>query len=963
MKKLTNAVLALVLSSSFTLVKAQEEKKDSLKTKEIQGVVVTALGIKKEKRALTYSAQEIGGEALVKVKDANPINNLSGRVAGVNISRSSSGVGGSVKVILRGQSSSRNNQPLYVIDGVPISNSTPTQPGSIFGDEGGSRDGGDVLSLINPDDIENITVLRGAASAALYGSQGANGVILISTKKGKAGKISLNFNSNITAESAAYYPKLQYEYLASNPGQGGASWGAKGKSEDYAKKFFKTGLTSINSVSLSASNNAFSSYLSYANTASNGIIPTSRMNQNNFTFRETVNLFGDKLKVDASVNVSEQRYHNRPGNGLYLSPLVGLYAFPRGENYNDYTTNYEKLDPIDYIKKQVRFANFAFSNDIEQNPYWILNRTATDENNKRAYLKGSISYIATDWLTFQARASYDYVNRNYQRRMFASTDTVLSHANGRFISENSIDTQWYTDLIATVNKSFGNFDFSAVLGASRNDYKLGALTFADSGFDKAGQGLKIPNYFVLGNFVSTDGLGNTIGTDKETKSVFASAQFGYDKAVYLDVSARKDWSSALNKGFFYPSVGLSTILNKYINFGDFVKFLKLRGAYAQVGNDIPSYVQGNTSSAYGKLVGGNLLEPSISSFPGVSLKPELKKSWEIGIESRLLNNRVNFDLTYYHSNTIDQYFEIQAAANALGVQRWAINGGDIESKGIEASLSIIPIKNDNFEWNTTFNFGTNKSYVKSLSDLLRQPNGSVTATLTPLDNSFQYILKEGARFGTIMVKQLERDSNGLAIFDKVLDSSGNVVGYTPRGNNMVEAGTPFPDWNAGWVNTFNYKNFTLNVVIDGKMGGKAVSTTQAMLDQAGVSQTTADARNNNGGQIAVSDGSGKQFNISTKEYYSTIGGRQGYTSEYVYDLSNFRLAEFSLGYSFTPKNSFVQKANISIVGRNLFFIYKKDKNIPFDPNVVSSTGEAFQGIEVFSQPSSRSVGVNLSVNF
>ncbi|GGP02754.1 SusC/RagA family TonB-linked outer membrane protein [Cloacibacterium rupense] len=957
MKKLTNAVLIVVLSSSFALVKAQEEKRDSLKTKEIQGVVVTALGIKKEKRALTYSTQEIGGDALVKVKDANPMNSLSGRVAGVNISRSSSGIGGSVKVTLRGQSSSRNNQPLYVIDGVPITNSTPSQPGSIFGDEGGSRDGGDVLSLINPDDIENINVLRGAASAALYGSQGANGVILITTKKGKSGKVSLNFNSNITAESAAYYPKLQYEYLATNPGQGGTSWGAKGSTEDYAKKFFKTGLTSINSVSLSASNNIFSSYLSYANTSSNGVIPTSRMNQNNFTFRETVNLFGDKLKVDASVNVSEQRFHNRPGNGLYLSPLVGLYAFPRGENYDDYTTNFERLNTQNYIKEQNIFNNAAFTSDIEQNPYWLLNRAATDENNKRAYMKGSISYVATDWLTFQARASYDYVNRNYKRRLYAGTTPVLAHKFGRYISENSVDTQWYTDIIATANKSFGKFDVSAVLGASRNDFKLGDLTFADSGFDKPGQGLKIPNYFVLGNFVGTEGIGNSIGTDKETKSVFGSAQFGFDKAIYLDVSARNDWSSALSESFFYPSVGLSTILNKYIDFGDTVKFLKLRGAYAQVGNDIPSFIQGNLSSTYGKLTGGVIQEPAVSSYPGIALKPELKKSWEAGLEARLFNNRVNFDFTYYLSNTTNQYFEINAGSNIYGVQRWAVNGGDIESKGIEASLNVIPFKDDNFEWSSTINFGTNKSYVKSLSDFLRQADGTVTATLTPLDNSFQYILKEGSRFGTIMVKQLAKDANGLAIFD---NSSGTP---TPVSLGMQEAGTPFPDWNAGWVNTFNYKNFTLNVVIDGKMGGKAVSTTQAMLDQAGVSQATADARNTNNGQILVSDGKGNNYNISAKEYYNAVGGRDGYTSEYVYDLSNFRLAEFSLGYNFIPKNSFIQKANISIVGRNLFFIYKKDKNIPFDPNVVSSTGEAFQGIEVFSQPSTRSIGVNLSVNF
>ncbi|MBS1550315.1 MAG: SusC/RagA family TonB-linked outer membrane protein [Bacteroidetes bacterium] len=963
MKKLTNSVLIVVLSSYMGIANAQSGKNDSLKTKNIEGVVVTALGIKKEKRALTYSAQEIGGDALVKVKDANPINSLSGRVAGINVSRSSSGIGGSVKVTLRGESSARNNQPLYVVDGVPISNSSPAQPYKIFGDEGGSRDGGDVLSMINPDDIENITVLRGAASAALYGSQGANGVILITTKKGKAGKVNINFNSNITAESVAYGPKLQYEYLASVPGKGGQSWGAKGNTEDYTKKYFETGLTAINSLSLSAGNQVASTYLSYANTLSNGVTPTSKMNQNNISIRETINLFDNKLKVDASANLSEQRYHNRPGSGLYFNPLVALYAFPRGENYSDYTQNFERLDPVDYINKQYRFQNFAYSSDIEQNPYWILNRAATDENNKRAYLKGSIAYTVNDWLSLQARASYDFVTRKYQRKMYASTDASLASPNGRYILETSTDTQWYTDLMATANKSFGKWDVTGILGVSRNDYRLGDLTFADSGYGNPAYGLKIPNYFVLGNFTSTDGLGNSIGTNKEVKSIFASAQLGYDKIVYLDLSARKDWSSTLKEGFFYPSVGVSTILNKFIDFGENVNFLKLRGAYAQVGNDIPSFVQGNRSSAYGKLVGGVLVEPEVSSFPGVNLKPELKKSLEVGLEARLFKNRVNFDITYYKTNTTNQYFEIQAAANSLGVQRWAINGGDIESKGFEASLNVIPVKNENFEWSSSINIGTNKSYVKSLSDMLRQPNGSVTAVLTKLDNSFQYVLKEGERFGTIMVKHLERDSNGLAIFDKVLDGSGNVIGYTPRGNQMVDAGTPFPDWTAGWVNSFNYKNFSLNLVIDGKMGGKAVSTTQAMLDQAGVSKASADARNNNGGMIAVSDGAGHAFNISAKDYYTTVGGRQGYTSEYVYDLSNFRLAELSLGYHFTPKNSFINKASISIIGKNLFFIYKKAKDIPFDPNMVSSTGEAFQGIEVFSQPSTRSFGINLSATF
>ncbi len=914
---------------------------------EIEQVVVTALGIKKEKKALTYSAQEVKGEELTRVKDTNPINALAGKAAGVNITRSSSGAGGSVKVTLRGLSSVRNNQPLYVIDGIPIVNNSGVQPNNSFGNEfiGGNRDGGDVLSLINPDDIESLTVLRGASASALYGSQGANGVILITTKKGKEGKVSLTLSSNLTFEKAAYLPKLQYEYLSAN---GAESWGEKGASPDHIDDFYETGITKINSLSLSFGSEKATSYLSFANTDSEGVMPDNELKQNNVAFKQSFKFFDDKLKVDASANLSEQKIKNRPVNGLYFNPIVGTYFFPRGEDFKSYKNNFEVYDP----KRKIYTQNYPANSitDIQQNPFWITNRNQSDDTTIRSYISGAVSYDVNDWLTLKTRASYDVVNKTFEKKMYAGTQGALAHENGRYIYEESKDRQTYMDFIALVNKNItDDLEFNATLGTSSTQTKLGDLTYMDSGIT---EGLKIVNWFNIANFNSTAGIGQKIITQKQVNSVFGSAQFGYKKMVYLDVTGRNDWSSTLDDSFFYPSVGVTGILSEMFDMGSFIKFAKVRASYAEVGNDIPSFVLNNTSAYYERFNSDFTINPTISNKTGDQLKPELQKSWEIGTEWRFLNNRIGLEASYYHTNTTDQFFQVPASStNPLGVDYFAVNGGDIQNQGVEVMLTTKPIKKNNFSWDTTFNFAYNESMVKEIVDDL----GDELVLTTPGVNSYQYSVIEGQPLGSIKGINVVRDENGYVVFN--VDDNGNPTS-AQKSTDFEVLGTPNPDWTLGWSNTFNYKNFSLNFLVDARVGGKTMSLTQAMLDKHGVSQDSADARN--AGGIEAVDQNGNRITVSAEDYYNAIGGRDGASGEYIYDATNIRLSEASLGYNFNVKNSFIQKANVSLIGRNLFFLYK---DAPYDPNITSSTGEGFQGVDVFGMPSVRSIGFNMSVTF
>ena len=944
----------VTIATSNTIDVALEEDAEALGE-----VIITALGIKKERKTLTYSAQDVKGDELTRVKQTNPINSLSGKSAGLTITRSSSGAGGAVKVVLRGNSSTSNNDPLYVIDGIPMQNSgNGAQPGGdIFGSQTGNRDGGDITSLINPDDIESLTVLKGASAAALYGSQGANGVILITTKSGKEGVIKVNVSSTFTAESVFSLPELQTEYQSLSVGEaitetGGVadpkSWGAKtGGLSNTVDDFFETGYTSTQSISLSAGSKKAQTYFSFSNTSAGGVIPENRLNRNVLNFRETASFLDDKIQVSGSINLSDQRIWNRPTNGLYSNPLTGLYLNPVGVDLNAYKNKFEYFDTVLNQYDQYRTS---FDENIQQNPYWLINRNRSKDIAQRVLASVSAKYQITDAFSLQTRGSFDKSFFTFDKRLFAGSDTTFAPNTGRYILEKTENTQQYIDLIANYTKELSeDFDFGLTLGTSLTKYSIGDQILLDSGTNG---GLRFSNEFTIANFEQTNNISQSV-SNREVQSVFGTANFGYKGMLYLDITGRTDWSSTLtntaSSSFFYPSVGVTGILSEMFEMPESVSFSKVRLSYAEVGKDLPTYATvplrtiGNTGAAN---------QATFAPREGEILEPEKQKSFEIGTEWRFLGNRLGVDFTYYSSTTENQLFFITAAPNTQGYTQNIVNAGEITNKGIELVLNAKPFVKDNFNWSTALNFATNKNEVVSVHPSLDNGEAILTA---PGVNGYGYSLIEGENFGSIRGRSVVRNENGLPIVTD--DGTGNLTIEATEFETIAHAQ---PDFTLGWNNTFDYKNFSMNILIDGKFGGDVVSVTEAVNDFYGVSQASANARNTNGGNINVVDTNGNATQMTAQDYYTKTGGRAGLLGEYVYDATNISLRELSIGYTFPNTGKFFDAIDLSLIATNLFFIYKK---APFDPNIASSTGIGLQGVDIFGQPSTRSIGLNLNVNF
>jgi TonB-linked SusC/RagA family outer membrane protein len=908
-------------------------------------VVVTSLGIKKTRKSLTYSAQELKGEELTRVKDANVINTIAGKIAGVAVTKSSGGTGGSTKVVIRGNSSVTNNQPLYVIDGIPMLNTSAGQPNELFGSlGGGNRDGGDAVSLINPDDYEGMTVLKGAAASVLYGSQGANGVILLSSKKAKEGKAIITASSVTTIETAAYLPRFQTDYIA-KAGED-ETWGAAGKTKDHVKDFFNSGTTQITSVGYSTGSENSSTSLSYANTSGSGIIPGNSIKKNNFGIRQTAKFFDNKLTIGANASYTTQSIANKPVNGLYFNPLTGVYLMPRGNDFDFYKNNFEVFNPIRNLMAQ----NWMTNRDIMQNPYWAINRNKSEDKNN--FFNGSLSasYKANSWLTIASRYSYNRIESTFDKKIFATTQETLSNTNGRYINETDLSTQRYGDLIATINTKFSeDFTFNANIGTSITNTLTNQKTILDSGI---GGGLKLTNWFTLSNFNNNAGNYQTIGSRKEIQSVFAATTFGYKEMLFLDVAARNDWSSTLvntdSPGYFYPSVGLTAIISEMTTLPEFINFGKVRATYAQVGNDISSFV--TTPVKYFRQNAPNY-QALAGPKEGTTLKPELKSEYEFGTEWRMFNSRLGIEVSYYSSETKDQYLQVVApVGNKEGVTFYGINAGSIENKGFEIVLTAGVFKGDKFTWDSSINFSQNKNKVKEIPKVL---GGRVNLT-NPGVNNYQYALIEGRPFGVIEGRTIVKDDQGRIL----LDSNGNIQ----KSKDFVEVGNSNPDFMLGFSNSFKVGSFFANVLIDGRFGGNVMSVTEAQNDYFGVSKATGDARNAGGVAInAVKPDGTVVTTMDAKQYYKSVGARDGITGEYVYDATNISVREVSIGYTFNPKKlPIFQTASISLIARNLFFIHK---DAPFDPNIGLSTGEGLQGVDMYGLPSTRSIGLNLNVTF
>lgn len=922
-------------------------------SQQLNTVVVTALGIKRTEKSLTYATQTVSNKDLTTVKTDNLVNALNGKVAGLTVSPSASGVGGSAKVILRGNKSfAGNNQPLYVIDGVPMTNSSNSngQPNNTYG---GSTnvDGGDGISNLNPDDIESMTVLKGSSASALYGSDAANGVIVITTKKGKAGKAVINYTSSFQTDNIAYKPEFQNDYGRTTP-TSQDSYGAKinGPAQDNLSAFYQTGTNWTNSVNLSAGNETAQTYISYANTTARGIQPGNKLERNNFNLRETAKFLNNKLTVDGNVNYIAQKINNTPGLGLYFNPLTGLYLFPRGADITPYKDQYELGDQTGY-KRQ----NWVIDQDIQQNPWWITNRNLNISQRNRILLNGSVKYEFNKWINIQVRGNLDRSADSYEQDLYSGTQAVLSKPNGQFILNNQTVEQKYGDFIAALTlPSSSDFKLDGILGVSARDNVTTGTALG------AGQGLNIPNLFIAQNTIinttqaggpATTSLSNTLtlpAYKNQQQAIFANANLAYKDWAFLTVTGRKEWSSNLafasTNSYFYPSVGLTVLLNQALHLPDVISYAKVRGSYAEVGNAVPQYRTNpvNYLDASGSVVLN-------TSFPFATLKPERTKTWEAGTDLRFFNNKLSASFTWYKSNTYNQFIALQPSATTTYNPGY-INAGNVLNKGIEFTLGYEAIKTSSFEWNTSINGSQNKNKV---IDVDAKDNLNLVVLTAANNNSYESVIAKGGSYGDIYGVTLQHDAQGRVI----IGSNGTPLVNT--GFNYV--GNPTPKFQLGWSNSFTYKNITLSFLVDGKFGGQVMSITQAVMDQYGVSKVSGDARNAGGVKINGVDEKGNAVSsVDAQKWYTAIGGRSGASGEYIYSATVVRLREAALGYTFPIKNSGIKNLRVSATGRNLLYFYKK---APYDPETTLSSGNGLSGVDVFNQPATRSLGLNLNVTF
>ena len=925
--------VAVSASQSIVNVSLVEQSTD------LNEVVVTALGIKREKKSLTYASQQLAGEEIRRAAGPNFMEALSGKVAGIDIKVSASGVGGSTKAVLRGaRSLSGTSEALYVIDGVPMVNNKGAQPGSY-----GGNDRGDGLSSINPADIETVNVLRGANASILYGSQGANGVILITTKKGKAGKTVVDFNSSTVFEQVTGIPDLQFDYGTVG---GDLNWSkTKGNyQKNYVNDFFQTGTIATNSINVSGGNNQTTAYFSYSNITSKGAMPTNTYGKNTITLNQSTKLFNDKITLSSNVIFANEKSYNRPGAGYYNNPLTGLYTFARDKDFASYKENYQVFDQGRNLYKQSWYSTYEFQN----NPYFELNNNSKLATNNRVIANLKLSYDIMNHLKFETRANIDYNDVLYDNRYAAGGNSVSVSPNGSWSYTKYKDQAVYADGILSYNNNFGNLSVTGLLGASyQNNTFNDGMNVANGTIP-----LQYPNFFSFSNMPYNVIFNSTISKTVK-QGVFASANIGYKEVLFLDVSARNDWASTLaltgNQSYLYPAFGLSAVISQMIQLPEAISYLKVRASNSQTGNEVPFNVVNPWNSIGG--AGGPSGIGGInrnSQVPFTNLNPEIITSNELGTDIKFFNGRLGFDFTYYNSVSTNQFLSL-AAPSGSGYSSYFVNAGKIVNKGFELTIDAQPFRTDNFAWSTNINLSRNQNEIVEL--IASNPNYQVGGD----DEGFASIIKAGGSFQDLYIFKFNRNSAGQIILSP--------AGVPTKAATQVKVGNVNPDLIAGWNHNLTYKNFFASVLINGKFGGVAFSKTEAFLDSYGASQRSADARLNATIPInAVSSTGTAVTSIDPVLYYSSIGDRNKIMEPYVFSRTNVRLGQLAFGYNLKiNKASFLIKdASFSLVARNLFFFYKE---APFDPEQSMSTANGMQSNDVFSMPSTRSVGFNVKLTF
>ena len=931
----------------------------------MEGTVVTALGIKRSEKALSYNVQEIKADDLVSNKDANFINSLNGKVAGLNINASSSGVGGATKVIMRGQKSiSQSSNALYVIDGVPMY-TTAREGGTQFDSQGST----DPIADINPEDIESISVLTGAAAAALYGSDAANGAIVVTTKKGKEGKLIVNASAGVEIMNPFVLPRFQNRYgtgdLNSSIGSDVRSYGnlmnsSNNPGYDPAKDYFRTGATYTESVSVSTGNEKNQTYISGSAIDSDGIVPNNGYHRYNFTFRNTTSFLKDKMHLDVGASYIIQKDRNTTNQGTYNNPLVGAYIFPRGTDWEDIRM-YERYDVTRRLYTQ--YWPIGDAGMTMQNPYWINYRNLRENRKDRYMLNASLSYEILDWLNIAGRVRVDNSTNKYTEKFYASTLPQLTESskNGLYGISTTKDSQIYADVLLNIDKRFNeDWTLQANIGASITDMRYDAFKnrgpIADGEMSEEKPGLaNVFNVQNLSNSQKTSRLQE--GWREQTQSVFGSAEVGYKGAYYLTLTARNDWPSQLagphsnKKSFFYPSVGASVVLSQIIpNMPENLEYLKIRGSYASVGTAFERYI----ANPMYKWNSSGLSWNTQTQYPMYDLKPELTDSWEIGLSMRFLK-WFSLEATYYHTNTKNQTFNPQISTGS-GSSEIYIQSGDVMNQGCEISLGFGKDWN-RFRWDSNLAFSTNQNKIISLADNVLNAATGEYFSVDQLDMNglglAHFILRKGGTLGDLYsFADFKYDSNGMIVVNEDGTVSPNMIA---EAKDYVKLGSVLPKANLSWRNDFRIAGFNFGFLITARFGGIVYSSTQAVLDYYGVSEASAAARD--AGGVFINGGD----RVDANKWFSSVGGSNPLPQEYTYSGTNVRLQEASIGYTFPRKMlGNVCDLNLSIVGRNLWMIYNR---APFDPESVATTGNYYQGIDHFMMPSLRNFGFNVRITF
>lgn len=931
----------------------------------LEGTVVTALGIKRSEKALSYNVQKVDSDELLANKDANFVNSLNGKVAGLVINSSSSGVGGASKVVMRGEKSiSKSSNALYVIDGVPMYTSAK-DAGTGFDSKGAT----DPIADINPEDIESMTVLTGAAAAALYGSSAANGAIVVTTKKGVEGKTSLTITSNTEIFNPFILPSFQNRYgtgdLNSSEGSIVRSWGNKLNTSNYMgynprSDYFQTGVTGTESVSFSTGNSKNQTYLSAAAVNSKGIVPNNGYNRYNFNFRNTTKFLNDKMTLDVAVGYIMQNDRNLTNQGTYNNPVVGAYIFPRGNDWND-VSMFERWDSSRKIYSQ--YWPVGDAGMTMQNPYWINYRNLRQNKKNRYNLSAGLYYDITDWMTLSGRVKVDNSENKFIEKFYATTNTQLteySH-NGLYGQEESQDKQFYADVLLDINKTWNNWSIHANVGASISDMRSDAFSLrgpiADGEVDPS-ESKNIPNVFNVFAISQSKSVKKQAGWREQTQAVYASAEIGFKNAYYLTLTGRNDWPSQLagprsnQKGFFYPSVGASVVLSEIIpNMPKQLEYLKVRSSWASVGVPFGRWIANPMHEWPDK---GNSWNTQ-TAYPVENLKPERTNSWEAGITARFLN-WFSLDASYYNTHTKNQtiYPEISTGS---GYSEIPIQSGDVQNQGVELSLGFDKTWGI-FGWNSSYTFSTNKNKIVSLVKDVMNPVTGEPLNISAMEvgglGNARFILKEGGSLGDLYSRQdFVRDSNGKIY----VNAEGNVATEVIKDlDSYIKLGSVLPKANMAWRNDFKVQNFNFGFMLTARLGGVVYSRTQAMLDYYGVSEASASARDNGGVYINGSD------LIDANKWYTAIGSGDAVPQYYTYSATNVRLQEASIGYTF-PKKMLggLFDLTLQVVGRNLWMIYNK---APYDPETVASaTSNFYSGLDYFMMPNTRNFGFNVRIKF